>query len=103
MSEAGFESLGGGRYRVTGNLGFDTIPALWKQSLDGLKDAAEPVIDLGSVTQVDSAGLALVIEWIRWAHRDGRRLRLVQVPEKLVALARISETDHFLEPEAAGS
>jgi phospholipid transport system transporter-binding protein len=101
LSASGFEAVGGGRYRVTGNLGFDTVPALWTQSLSELNDSAETVIDLGQVTHVDSAGLALVIEWVHWAHSHGRRLRLVEIPEKLVALARISETDSFLDPNAA--
>ena len=96
MSEAGFESLGEGRYRVTGNLGFDTVPGLWAQSIAELNDSAEPVIELGHVAHVDSAGLALVIEWIRWARSHGRHLSFVDVPEKLLALARISEIDGFL-------
>jgi len=91
-----FEAVGEGRYRVTGNLEFVTVPDLWEQSLADLDDCAEAVIDLSEVTEVDSAGLALAIEWVHWAHSRGRRLTLAHIPEKLLALARISETDHFL-------
>jgi len=96
VNETGFESQGGGRYRVTGDLGFETVPDLWAQSVDGPNDSADKVIDLGQVTHVDSAGLALVIEWIRHARSQGGRLTFVHVPDKLLALARISEIDGFL-------
>jgi phospholipid transport system transporter-binding protein len=68
VSAGEFAAVGGGRYRVSGDLGFETVPGLWKQSLSRLDDSVAPVIDLGQVTQVDSAGLALMIEWLRWAH-----------------------------------
>lgn len=97
MSQTGFEPLGSGRFRVTGDLAFDTVPGLWAQSIEGPDDSADRVIDLGQVTHVDSAGLALVIEWIRCARSQGRRLSLINVPDKLLALARISEIDGFLD------
>ncbi len=103
MTTGGFESTGAGRYRVTGSLGFDTVPDLWTQSLSELNGTTDPVINLGQVTHVDSAGLALVIEWVHWARHRGRPLTLVDLPEKLIALARISETDDFLDPEISGS
>lgn len=96
MSEA-FEALGEGRYRVSGELGFETVPDIWRQSRAALDAAADPVIDLGGVTQVDSAGLALVIEWMRWARSNGRKLSFVAIPDGLMALARISEVDKFLD------
>jgi phospholipid transport system transporter-binding protein len=73
------------------------VAPLWEQSIAGLNDSTEPVIDLSQVLHVDGAGLALVIEWIRWARGHGRRLSFIEVPEKLMALARISEVDGFLD------
>ncbi len=96
MSGAVFESLGAGRYRVAGELGFDTVPAIWEQSRLVLDGAESPEIDLSQVTNVDSAGLALLIEWMRWARSRRKRLNLVHVPDKLMALARISELDGLL-------
>ena len=58
MSECRFEALGAGRYRVSGELGFATVPAVWEQSRAGLNDTDRLEIDLGAVTNVDSAGLA---------------------------------------------
>jgi phospholipid transport system transporter-binding protein len=91
-----FESLGGGRYRVSGELGFETVPAIWEQSNGLLDGDGDPLVDLGAVTQVDSAGLALIIEWLRLARSRGKSIRFVAVPEGLKSLARISEVEGFL-------
>lgn len=101
MSAAEFVTVGDGKYRVAGELGFETVPAIWAQSVVGLDDSADPQIDLGQLTKVDSAALALVIEWIRWGAERRKRLRFVNVPDKLMALARLSEVSHLLDGTSA--
>jgi len=96
VKECRFETLGPGRYLVTGELGFDTVPSIWQQSRSELGGSDTAQIDLGQVTNVDSAGLALVIEWIGWARERGKRLVLLNLPDKLLALARISDLDELL-------
>jgi phospholipid transport system transporter-binding protein len=54
-------------------------------------------IDCSGVTSADSAGLAVLIDWLGVAKRTGRRLRYTQLPEGLTALARISELAELLE------
>jgi phospholipid transport system transporter-binding protein len=99
---SGFESHGGGRYSVSGELGFGTVPAIYEASRGGLDESDALHIDLGNVTDVDSAGLALLIEWIRSARTRGKRLVFLNLPEKLLALARMSEIDSLFEsPPAA--
>jgi phospholipid transport system transporter-binding protein len=44
----------------------------------------------------DSAGLAVLLDWLSAAKRAGRSLRYAHLPEDLVALARISEVDELL-------
>lgn len=44
-------------------------------------------LDLGAVTRVDSAGLALLLELARLARAAGRELRCVRAPEQLRRLA----------------
>lgn len=93
---AGFEDLGGGRFRVSGELDFANVPGLWESSRAALGDVTDASIDFSGVARVDSAGLALVVEWRRWAADGGRRLTFANVPEKLLALARISELESLL-------
>lgn len=93
---ARFEDLGSGRFRVSGELDFESVPGLWEASRSALDAVPEASIEFAGVTRVDSAGLALVVEWLRWSAAGGRRLSFANVPEKLVALARISELESLL-------
>ena len=54
-------------------------------------------IDCRGITVSDSAGLAVLLEWLAAAKRAGRSLRYTQLPAGLAALARISEVQELLE------
>jgi len=67
--------------------------------LDG--SAAERlVIDCAGVTRADSAGLAVLLDWLAWGRRKSRPVSLINLPASLLAIARISEVDGLLS--AAG-
>ncbi|MBW7930172.1 MAG: STAS domain-containing protein [Gammaproteobacteria bacterium] len=98
MAAARFEVAGEGLFRVSGPLDFNSVPGVWEASLPLLREApAGTCIDLAGVSQVDSAGLALVLEWVGQASLAGRALRIECMPDKLLALARISETEGLLQ------
>ena len=54
------------------------------------------VIDLAGVTASDSAGLALLIEWLSVARASRRSLNYENVPLQLQQLARLSEVEELL-------
>lgn len=53
-------------------------------------------LDLGGLEAIDSAGLALLLEWQRQLQAAGGELDLVNVPTGLVRLARIGGVDTLL-------
>ncbi|HHB13406.1 MAG TPA: STAS domain-containing protein [Chromatiales bacterium] len=81
---------GKSRFRVDGDLTFETVPLLWREAAPAFAAIAGEglTVDLGSVGRVDSAGLALLVAWVRWAHQRGVRIRFARTPRALVALAR---------------
>jgi len=84
----------GGHFAVVGELGFDTVEGLLATSAPRFAAASGSFdVDLSGVTQSDSAGLALLIEWTGMADRAGKKVRFTRVPDQLRALARISEID----------
>ena len=53
-------------------------------------------VDLSGVTHTDSAGLALLLEWITWANHTVREIRFSDTPEKIDAIARTTEVENLL-------
>jgi phospholipid transport system transporter-binding protein len=96
--EAAFEVLDGGRARVSGSLHFSTVSALLTEGVAAINEGRASVIDLSSVTASDSAGLALLIEWLSVAKAVNHPLRFENIPSQLQQLARLSEVEELLVP-----
>lgn len=93
-----FEVLEGDRSRVTGSLHFTTVSALLPRGVEAINSGRAAVIDLAGVTESDSSGLALLIEWLSVAKGAGRSLRYDNIPSQLQQLARLSEVEELLVP-----
>jgi phospholipid transport system transporter-binding protein len=95
-AEARFTELGEGRFELSGELSFHTAAAALDESKELFSGHATIEIDLGAVTRADSAGLALLLEWVNWAHRSDRRLRFRNLPAQILCIAEISEVEDML-------
>jgi len=90
---------GEGQFVIDGDLTFATIDKETVKSLAFLTTAKEITIDLSRVPCTDSAGLALMIEWIRYARTKKTQIRFKKIPKQLLNLARLSGFDnasHFI-------
>jgi phospholipid transport system transporter-binding protein len=96
VSRAQFEALGEGRFRVSGVLDATTATNVLEQSESRFSEASNIDVDLGGVGESDSAGLALLIEWLRAARQSGKKIHFANVPAQIEALARISEVEDLL-------
>ncbi len=86
-----------GGLRVSGELVFETVPELLEQGRVLFEEGAPGFeLDLGGVTRADSAGLALLVEWMRIAHRRHRNIVFRNVPEQMLAIARVSGLEEIL-------
>ncbi len=95
-SRAKLEALGAGRFRVSGVLDASTAREVLEQSEARFEQCTELDVDLGGVGESDSAGLALLIEWLRMARQGNKAIRFANVPAQIEALARISEVDDLI-------
>lgn len=93
---ATLETIADGCVRVVGSLGFSTVTTLLPAGSDAIRRGQAAVIDLAGVTDSDSAGLALLIEWLSVAHGAGQGLRYDNVPSQLHQLARLSEVEELI-------
>jgi phospholipid transport system transporter-binding protein len=53
-------------------------------------------MDCGGVTESDSAGLAVLLDWLALARRYGRKLSFKSLPAPIAAVARLSNVDTLL-------
>jgi phospholipid transport system transporter-binding protein len=93
-----FVDAGAGTWRLNGPLTFGSVPALRPSGLALLSRGAAVTIDLQGVPAADSAGLALLIDWLAVARAQGCTLRYVGLPDALRALAALSEVEALISP-----
>lgn len=95
-------TAGPARLEARGELGFGTAADALQAGL-ALLGPGQWVVDLARVTSADSAGLAVLIEWLAAVSERGGALRFESVPEQLVAIARISDLDGLLFAQSTPS
>jgi phospholipid transport system transporter-binding protein len=87
---------GEGRISLAGELSFSSVPQLLRQSPEVFAGRQPIVLDLAGVRWADSAGLALLLEWLAQARRLGRPLQFVHVPEQILHMAEVSGLQDLL-------
>jgi phospholipid transport system transporter-binding protein len=86
-----------GNLAAHGPLTFATARAARLLGLSALKDAPQVrQIDCAGVNACDSAGLAVLLDWLAAAKLAGRSLSFTGLPSELMALGRISDLDALL-------
>jgi len=96
VSEFTIEDLGDGRFALSGEMTFDTAERILRASEAPFEEHTQLEIDLSAVTKSDSAGLALLLEWVTWANHSVREIRFTGMPEKITAIARTTEVEPLL-------
>jgi len=83
---------------LTGEMTFDSVPLLYQQAKNLLSGKAPvSIIDLSRVTAVDSAGLALLLEWQAAYPPEPEGLNIRNAPAGLMSLARLCEADEVIK------
>lgn len=85
-----------GGFRLRGEMNFDTVPAVFAQSKVLFAGGDTVTVDLADVTAANSAGLGLLLEWLGQARRNGRQIRLLNVPAGIMAVAKTCDLDGLL-------
>ena len=87
----------GDNYRIQGRITIANANALLTEGLklfvrDGL------VVDLSQLEEVDSSAVSLVLEWLREAQRNQRKLRFSNLPDNLKSLATLYSVLDLIQP-----
>jgi len=96
VNEAGLERGADGRVRLSGDLDFTTVPVIWPELESLLRDGSAIELSLAGVDHTNSAALAMLIEALAVAKRNGGRLVLADIPAELLDLARMSSCEELV-------
>ncbi len=96
MAQTTLTRNGADQFVISGNLSFATATELLKQSEQLFESANVINVNLAAVTHADSAGLALLLEWLRYGKRTNKTVRYHELPAQLRSLAAISEVESLL-------
>lgn len=81
---------------VNGDLDFNNVMAVYEKALSKFADYKELVFDFTSVTSSDSAGLALIVEWIKQARRQNKMITFKHLSADILSLAKAAGLDQLV-------
>lgn len=77
-----------GSFQITQNLDFSNTMFIYQKSLSLVEQGAPLVFDFSRLESFNSAGLALVVEWIKLARQLQKPIRFLHLPEVAMELAK---------------
>ena len=86
-------------WRIVGDMNFASAPLLLSQGRNLLEFGGDLLIDMSGVDHADSAGLALLLEWIDLSRSSKGNIRFQNIPEALMNIARVSNVYDLLSSE----
>ena len=99
MASARWQSVDERHAAIHGELTAATVTRLRRDGRRLIGLAAQPLaVDLAAVTTADSAGLALLVDWLAWAQERQVTLTFTNLPPVLAALAGLSDVLPLLGP-----
>jgi len=96
MSQVTFTQTETGAYRIDGKLIYSTVSSVLDKGLLAFDQSANCQVDLAGVTHADSAGLSLIVEWVKYAKSNNITLDFVNVPEQMKALSKVNGLEFMI-------
>lgn len=96
MADAQLVENGDGSWLLQGELGSLSVPSVLRHAGVNMLGKEQITVDLKGVTRADSAGLALLVEWLRESESAGNRIEFVNVPAQLLSIARVCGLEEIL-------
>ncbi len=77
---------------INGHLTIETVNDIWQQGCEKIRQSAGSpmIVDLSKVSHCDSAGVAMIIDWLRVAKKNNKQLILKNLPEQMRAIVEVS-------------
>ncbi len=86
----------GSQLSISGNLDFSTARQTLAALSDHIHQNEHLTVDLSGVRHSNSAGLAVVIESLAIAERQGHKLEFQNIPEPLIQLSKVCQVNSLI-------
>jgi phospholipid transport system transporter-binding protein len=86
-------------WELHGDVNVNTITAIMipgYQMIDAVPAGQSLTLNLAGVTQADSASVALLIDWLRHAKKQGKTLTFSDLPTKMKDIIKVSNLEGIL-------
>lgn len=79
---------------IAGRLDFSTAT----QALEAVREqlSQHQIIDMGGITHSNSAGLAVMIEWLAIAQRGDQQITFQNIPDSLHQISTVCQVDSLI-------
>ena len=83
-------------FLLLGELNFFNVMSIYKKSLPQLHACLELAFDFSQLKSSDSSGLALILEWIKFASHCNKPIRFSHLSEDLMLIAQAAGIDKLI-------
>ncbi|MDB6061809.1 MAG: anti-sigma-factor antagonist [Verrucomicrobiaceae bacterium] len=98
MTALATATIEGDTLALAGVLDFDSVLDVAEQGQHWLQESAPAQcnLDLSAISYSSSAGIALLLGWLRVAKKQQKTLHILRIPDDMVALARVGGLEDLL-------
>ncbi len=83
-------------FYLSGDLAFNNVMQIYASSLPQLEKNAKLDFNFSELKSSDSSGLALIIEWIKYARENNKPISLKYVSKDLLSIAKAANLDNMI-------
>lgn len=84
-----------GMVSIRGSLKFDTVKALCHRIDFSQHSGRQVRVDLSEVDGIDSAGVALCVDWVSQAAKEGAQIVFHKAPDQMLRLASMNQLENL--------
>lgn len=81
---------------VSGVIGFSTVPKLQKIGYHFIRKLTKPSFNFKQAQIEDSSGMALLVEWKKFANKQHKPIKFTYLPARLKNMAKLSDLETVL-------
>jgi phospholipid transport system transporter-binding protein len=85
------------QFLISGDLNFTNVMSVYKKSLQQSQQCPELTFNFSQLKSSDSAGLALIIEWIKLAKQLNKPVRFTHLSADIMSLAKAAGIDGMFD------